>query len=113
MADSTQKRASRKSAIDKPKKPYYDFPLTPHNSGAWMKKIRGQIKYFGRWGRVCNGVMKCIPGDGWEEALKLYRAQAPDLHAGRTPRVTGTDSLTLAGLCNRFLISKAGRLQKG
>src|SRR5277367_1575085 len=106
MADnSTRKQRPRKAAADRPKKPYRDFPLSPHASGAWQKKIRGKIYYFGRWGRVVNGKLVRIEGDGWKGALELYKAQADDLHAGRTPRVKG-DELTLAGLCNAFLTAK-------
>ncbi len=42
--DSTRKPRSRKAA-DRPKKPYPDFPLSPHPGGKWQKKIRGQIHY--------------------------------------------------------------------
>src|SRR5262245_1022029 len=95
---STQSRSFRKSSTEKPPKPYAEFPLTPHASGAWQKKIRGKIHYFGKWGRVVNGKLTRIEGDGWKEALELYKSQADDLHAGRTPRVK-TDGLTVADLC--------------
>ena len=111
MSNSTHKTRSRKAAIDKPPKPYKDFPLTPHNSGAWMKKIRGSIYYFGKWGRRVNGVLVRIRPDGcWQQALEIYKAQADDLHAGRTPRTT-TGDLTVAALCNQFLTAKLRKLE--
>jgi hypothetical protein len=110
-SNSTRKRHSRKAA-DRPKKPYPDFPLTPHASGAWQKKIRGNIHYFGKWARRENGKLVRIEGDGWKEALKEYKAVADDLHAGRTPRVQG-DGLTVAGLCNAFLTAKLRKVDSG
>jgi integrase len=104
MPKSTRKGRSRKAA-DRPKKPYPDFPLTPHASGAWQKKIRGKIHYFGKWARRVNGKLERIEGDGWKEALEAYKAVADDLHAGRTPRVNA-GGLTVAGLCNAFLTAK-------
>jgi integrase len=109
--DSTRKRRSRKAA-DRPKKPYPDFPLTPHASGTWQKKIRGKIHYFGRWAKRVNGKLERIEGDGWKEALELYKAQADDLHAGRSPRVK-TDGLPVADLCNRFLTAKQRQYEAG
>src|SRR6516165_2504262 len=109
--DSTRKPRPRKAA-DRPKKPYPDFPLSPHPSGAWQKKIRGKIHYFGRWARRVNGKPERIEGDGWKEALEEYKAVADDLHAGRTPRVQG-DGLTVADLCNRFLTAKLRKVEAG
>src|SRR5262245_51325454 len=115
MSDSTRKPRPRK-APDRPKKPYPEFPLTPHASGAWQKKIRGKIHYFGRWGQVVNGKLVRIEGDDpdcwWKPALALYKEQADDLHAGRTPRIKG-DGLTVADLCNRFLTAKLRRVSSG
>jgi len=52
--------------------------------------------------------MECLPeGGAWKEALALYKAQADDLHAGRTPRMKKADEgPTLGDLCNRFLTAK-------
>jgi integrase len=111
MSNSTRRSRSRKAA-DRPRKPYPDFPLSPHASGAWQKKIRGRIYYFGHWGRRVNGRLVRVEGDGWKEALELYKAQADDLHAGRTPRVKA-DGLTVADLCNRFLTAKLRKQEAG
>jgi integrase len=104
--------AAPKAAIDRPRKPYPGFPLTPHASGAWQKHIRGKIHYFGRWARRVNGKLVRVPDDGWREALEAYQAVRDDLHAGRTPRPQG-DGLTVAKLCDRFLKSKLRKLEAG
>ena len=112
MTKSTRKPKSRKAATDRPKKPYADFPLTPHASGAWQKKILGKVHYFGRWAKIVKGKLTRIEGDGWQEALTLYKAQADDLHAGRTPR-TKAGGLTVMELCNRFLTAKKNKVAAG
>lgn len=111
MANSSKPPRGSKPS-DRPSKPYPDYPLTPHASGAWMKKIRGKIHYFGKWGRRVGGKLVRVPGDGWEEALAAYKAVADDLHAGRTPRVK-SDGLTVADLCNRFLTAKLRQQEAG
>src|SRR5688500_20069901 len=34
----------------------------------------GKIHYFGKWARRVNGKFVRVEGDGWEEALALYKA---------------------------------------
>lgn len=76
----------------KPAKPYPEFPLFPHATGRWAKKIRGKFHYFGPW-------------DDPKGAISKYLDNKDDLHAGRTPKPSG-DALTIADLCNRFLTPK-------
>lgn len=114
MSNSTSSDGGGKSKSGKPSKPYATFPLSPHASGCWCKKIRGKIHYFGRWGRRKNGKMERVAGDGWKQALELFQSQADDLYAGRVPRETAKeDELTVAAICNAFLTSKLLKLQSG
>ena len=81
----------------KPRKPYPEFPLFPHATGRWAKKIRGRLHYFGPWRDP-------------EGCLQKYLDQRDDLHAGRTPRMSG-DGLTVRDLVNRFLTAKQLQLE--
>jgi integrase len=76
----------------KPSKPYADFPLFPHATGRWAKKIRGKMCYFGPW----------ADPDG---ALKKYLAEKDALHAGKTPRPDPA-GLTVKDVANDFLNAK-------
>jgi len=82
----------RSKGHDKPAKPYPDFPLFPHATGRWAKKIRGQLRYFGPWADP-------------DAALQLYLDQRDDLYAGRRPRIS-TEGTSIRDLCNRFLTAK-------
>jgi integrase len=83
----------------KPTKPYPDFPLFPHATKRWAKKIRGQMHYFGPW-------------DDPDGALAKYEAQKEALHAGRKPR-PDPEGLTVKDLANSFLNHKRDLLDGG
>lgn len=107
-------RSSGRSKTPKPPKPYRDFPLSPHASGAWCKRIRGKLHYFSRWGKRVDGQMVVLPdGGNWRQALELYQAQCDDLFAGRTPRRTTAGGLSVAELGDRYLTSKLRKLEAG
>jgi integrase len=90
---------TQSSHSSRPSKPYPDFPLFPHATGRWAKKIRGKLHYFGAWSEP-------------DAALQKYLDQKDDLYAGRTPRASG-EGLTLRDLCNRFLTTKKHALDAG
>lgn len=114
MSKSTAPAKHRKASKDKPKKPFKGFPLFAHGSGHWAKKIRGQTHYFGAWGKQENGERVWVDAEGgWQPALELYERQQDALHAGRTPRVTDAEGLTVADLCNTFLEAKERQVDAG
>lgn len=79
----------------KPAKPNPDFPLFPHATRRWAKKIRGKF-----------------PWDDPEGALQKYLAEKDSLHAGLTPADTG-EGLTVFLLCAKFLTTKKRMLEAG
>src|SRR5262249_61292280 len=87
MSKSTRRRRN-----SKPDKPYPDFPLFPHATKRWAKKILGRMHYFGPW-------------DDPQGALEKYLAQKDDLYARRIP-MDSDDRFTVVKLVNKFLAFK-------
>jgi integrase len=93
--------SSTPAPSDKPAKPYPDFPLFPHATRRWAKKIRGRMYYFGPW-------------EDPDGALAKYLEQKDDLHAGKKPRPdTSGAGVTIKDVANAFLNHKRGLLDAG
>jgi integrase len=86
---------SKGTGISRPGKPHPDFPLFPHATGRWAKKIRGRFCFFGK---VADD-----PKGG--TALALWLERKDDLLAGRTPRPK-VEGFTLRELLDRYMVSK-------
>lgn len=88
----------------KPAKPYKDFPLFPHGSGQWAKKIRGKLWYFGVW-------------ENTDEALQRFVRERDIILAGGNPRIGSTtttpDGHTVAQICNHYLTSQERKVADG
>jgi integrase len=91
-------------APGKPPKPSPDFPLFPHATKRWAKKIRGKLHYFGPWDDS--------PDRGAGAALASYNEQADALHAGRKPREE-PEGLTVRDLAEDFLAHKQALVDSG
>src|SRR5580704_16039416 len=91
-------------AQSKPAKPSPDFPLFPHATGRWAKKVRGQLHYFGKWADDPKG----------ERALNTWIEQKDDLLAGREPRPKGDAAgPTVKFACDAFLTHKEQQRDNG
>jgi integrase len=93
--------------LEKPKKPYAEFPLTAHPHGTWCKKIKGKLYHFGKWA-------------DWKAAKAKYDEEVHHIQAGRVPvktvventtvEVGITGEYTVGDLCSRFMLAKLSRL---
>jgi len=95
-------QSTTRGAKPKPAKPRKDFPLFPHASNRWAKKVRGSFVYFGKVSDDPKGAA----------ALLLWLDQKDDLLAGRTPRANA-EGVTVADMANRFLTAKQNKLDAG
>src|SRR5262245_49153703 len=81
------------------RKPRPDFPLFPHATGRWAKKVGGKLRYFGKTAEEPAG----------KAALEQWLEQKDARLAGRTPR-TKRDGLQVWELCERFVQAKDDQL---
>src|SRR5262249_34114720 len=91
--------ANHSITVSRPAKPYPDYPLFPHATGRWAKKIRGKLHYFGPW-------------DDPDGAVKKYLEQKDDLHAGRETR-RDQENVALKDVANAFLTAKTESVKSG
>lgn len=117
VGQSTGKTSSRK-AKQKPAKPYDEFPMYAHASGRWAKKIGRHFYYFGRWGSKRGSDYYRVEGDGWKEALEVYKARIDDIQAGNVKPGVVTleetaEGLTVKRLCDLFYASKKRQMDSG
>ena len=96
---STRRRSKRK-----PKRSHPDFPLWPHPSGRWCRKIKKRFHYFGKVADDPDG----------KAALEHWLRDKDDLLAGRPPRSPeAREGLSVGSLCNHFLTFKTSLLNSG
>lgn len=88
-----------KTARTKPAKPYEDFPLFPHQTRRWAKKVKGKMHYFGPW-------------EDWAKALEEWERQRDDLLAGREVYKAGGDA-TVKEAIDLFLASRDAKVATG
>jgi integrase len=91
MVNSNTTRRAPKAS-----KPRPDFPLFPHASGRWAKKVQGTLLYFGPTANDPRG----------DKAIAVWLAEKDYclLHGRRPPKTTGR--LTVGNLANKLLNDK-------
>jgi integrase len=98
------KQSTRRKKVAKPEKPREDFPLFPHATGRWAKKIRGKFRYFGTWADDLKG----------ERAIRQWLDERDDLLAGREPRPKGDAAgPTVKLMCDSYLTHKEQQRDNG
>ncbi len=95
-------KSTKKTSQAKPQKPRPDFPLFPHATGRWCRKVRGRFHYFGKVAEDPEG----------KAALDSWLDQRDDLLAGREPRPK-TLGLSVDDACNEFLHAKQQKVDSG
>jgi integrase len=96
-------KSTRKPRSGKPAKPRADFALFIHQTGRWCKKVKGRFCYFG----------KAVDDPNGKAALNKWLDEKDDLLAGRIPRKTPAEGVTVKDLVNHFLTLKQSMVEAG
>lgn len=99
------KRIAGEKAKSKPKKPHKDFPLFPHASDRWAKKVKGKFHYFGKVSADPDGKL----------ALQDWLARKDGIFAGQDSERSSvsTDTPLVKDVCNAFRSFKKDQLEAG
>ena len=113
MSHSSKPAKSKRPGITKPKKPRSDYPLSPHSSGKWQKKIGGKLYYFGQWAKREGGQLVRVKDDGWRDAEREYNKWLYQRLHGSKQLSDAESSFSIGRLCNLFLDMKADAVEAG
>ena len=95
-AEKPSPAAAKPAAPSKTRKPRKDFPLYPHATGYWSKKVHGKYHYFGKIADDPKG----------KKALRLWLEQKDELLAGRIPPARTAGGTTVEDICDQFMAHK-------
>lgn len=86
-------------SIEKPQKPYPEYPLNAHASGQWRKRFKGKTYYCGPWGDPLG-------------ALREWERIRNEIELGNDPKPQD-GAVTVDVAVNLFLDSKDAKVQSG
>lgn len=110
------RKQPRKGRV-RPKKPYPDFPLFPHLTGRWAKKIRGRFVFFGPWEDPQGALTRFLADRDHLYSGLVHRPPTADGAPPSPPPANGNGhdaaGPTVRDLVNHFLTAKQRRVDAG